>query len=271
MIRKNFETMNRLSGEMESVLLKIDRGKGLLGAMVSDKNDGNQMLRNLSSAGASVREAANSTQATAEMLGKLVEKYSKAGGAVPRLFIDRDYGDQTLASIRDASAQLDEILRKINSGRGRIGMAVNNPELYNNATAFWAAAVPVVERESSTRCMALRIRSPIRRRRRRPTSSWCRCEPPTSRHTRPIPFLWTPTTMGTSSTWVCATALLALVTASSAVLSEDRVTRSELRRPENGMRYQRRRGPQRLRNLGARSVPGASRGNRSPSRCSWTR
>lgn len=142
MIRKNFETMNRLSGEMESVLLKIDRGKGLLGAMVSDKNDGNQMLRNLSSAAASVREAANSTQASAEMLGKLLENYRKGGGAVPRLFTDREYGDQTLASIRDASAQLDEILRKINSGQGSIGMAVNDPELYNNATAFLGGSGP---------------------------------------------------------------------------------------------------------------------------------
>lgn len=141
-IRKNFETMNRLSAELESVLLKIDRGKGLLGAMVSDKTDGEGMLRNLSNAGTSVREAAESTRASAETLRQMLEKYGRGGGAIAKLFTDRQYGDQTLANIRDASAQLDEILRKINSGRGSVGLAVNDPELYNNATAFLGSSGP---------------------------------------------------------------------------------------------------------------------------------
>jgi phospholipid/cholesterol/gamma-HCH transport system substrate-binding protein len=141
-IKKNFEAMNRLSGEMESVLLKIDRGKGLLGAMVSDKTNGESILRNISSAGTSVRQAAESTRASAETLREILGKYGNGGGAIPKLFTDREYGDQTLANIRDASAQLDQILRKINSGQGSLGLAVNDPELYNNATAFLGGSGP---------------------------------------------------------------------------------------------------------------------------------
>lgn len=137
-IRNTFTNVNSLAIEMDGVMRKINQGSGLMGAMFSDKFDGPRLLRNLSGAATSIQTAAASVNAAGESLNRLSTEYRQAQGAMPRLFKDREFGDEILANLRASSADLHEILEKINSGRGTLGLAINDPQLYNNATAFLA-------------------------------------------------------------------------------------------------------------------------------------
>lgn len=141
-IRNTFTNVNNLAVEMDGVMRKINQGTGLMGAMFSDKFDGIRMLRNLGQAATSMRTAADSASAAAQSLNRFTLKYADAQGALPRLFQDREFGDEILANLRASSADLHQILEKINSGHGTLGLAVNDPELYQNATAFLGGSGP---------------------------------------------------------------------------------------------------------------------------------
>jgi hypothetical protein len=72
----------------------------------------------------------------AESLNHLVLRYGEGKGAISRLFSDRRYGDEILVNLRGSSADLREILRKLNRGQESLDMAINDPQLYNNANSF---------------------------------------------------------------------------------------------------------------------------------------
>lgn len=141
-IRSTFTNVNSLAIEMDGVMRKINRGSGLMGAMFSDKFDGRRLLRNLDGAVTSVQTAAASVNGAGDSLNKFASEYERAQGALPRLFKDREFGDEIIANLRASSADLHEILAKLNSGRGTLGLAINDPQLYNNAAAFLGGSGP---------------------------------------------------------------------------------------------------------------------------------
>ncbi len=125
-LRKTFDNMNKLAAQMDVMLGKVNRGQGLAGAMFSDKTNGKELLDK-------VRSAATSMQETSQKLNLLVDRFNKGNGVVQRLLDDQQYANQLLANLQTSLADMKDILRKIDSGQGSVGLAVNDPTLYNDA------------------------------------------------------------------------------------------------------------------------------------------
>jgi len=135
-VRKGFADISRLAVDIDETMRKLNNRQSLLGSMLSTTGEGPALLTNLNGAARSMRAAADSAKVAATSLNNFATRYGQGQGAVARLFTDREFGDAVLANLRDSSADLREILRKIDDGQGSIGLAVNDPRLYNNVDAF---------------------------------------------------------------------------------------------------------------------------------------
>ncbi|HXW83622.1 MAG TPA: MlaD family protein [Candidatus Binataceae bacterium] len=128
-IAKTLSDVDRLSGELDTLLGKINHGEGLAGAIFSDSGGGRELL-------ADTRGAMASLKRTSDHLDQVMTRFDDAHGVIPQLLADRGYANDVLGSVRDSSHQLNEILHKINEGKGTAGMMVNDPALYNQLSGL---------------------------------------------------------------------------------------------------------------------------------------
>jgi phospholipid/cholesterol/gamma-HCH transport system substrate-binding protein len=128
-LRTTFDNMNKLAVQMNVMLDKVNRGRGLAGAMLSDKTDGKKLLDK-------VETAATSMKDTAQKVSLLVDRFNKGNGAVQRLLSDQQYANQLLSNMQTSLADMKDILRKVDDGQGSVGLAVNDPSLYYDAKNF---------------------------------------------------------------------------------------------------------------------------------------
>jgi phospholipid/cholesterol/gamma-HCH transport system substrate-binding protein len=129
----------RLASDMDEAMHKLNNRDSLLGSMLAPTGEGRKMIANLNGAAQSMQAAAEFASVAARSLNSFAIRYGQGEGAMSRLFTDRGFGDEILANLRDSSADLRDILRKINRGQGTLGMAVNDPRLYDNANSFLAS------------------------------------------------------------------------------------------------------------------------------------
>jgi phospholipid/cholesterol/gamma-HCH transport system substrate-binding protein len=116
--------------DLDVILRRTESGDGLVGALF--KGDGRRLDANVQAAAASARAATTALEA-------LAERYRNADGAIPQLMENREYASEVMDNLRQSSADLEQILHKINSGQGTIGKLVNNPELYDSAQKLVAS------------------------------------------------------------------------------------------------------------------------------------
>jgi phospholipid/cholesterol/gamma-HCH transport system substrate-binding protein len=128
-IRQTLDNMNKLASEMDAMLVKVNKGQGLAGAMFSDKTDGQQLLKE-------VRTAANSMQVTSQNFNQLLDRINQGNGAVQRLLNDQKFSNELMNNLQTSLNDMRQILQKINEGRGSVGLAVNDPSLYYDAKGF---------------------------------------------------------------------------------------------------------------------------------------
>jgi phospholipid/cholesterol/gamma-HCH transport system substrate-binding protein len=128
-LRTTFDNMNKLAMQMNIMLDKVNHGRGLAGAMMSDQTDGKKLLDEVQQAAATMRD-------TAQKVTMLVDKFNRGNGAVQRLLSDQQYANQLLANMQTSLADMKDILRKIDAGQGSVGLAVNDPTLYYDAKNF---------------------------------------------------------------------------------------------------------------------------------------
>ncbi|HLX36811.1 MAG TPA: MlaD family protein [Candidatus Binataceae bacterium] len=128
-LRMTFDNMNKLAMQMNIMLDKVNHGRGLAGAMMSDQTDGKKLLDEVQQAAATMRD-------TAQKVTVLVDKFNRGNGAVQRLLSDQQYANQLLANMQTSLADMKDILRKIDAGQGSVGLAVNDPTLYYDAKNF---------------------------------------------------------------------------------------------------------------------------------------
>jgi phospholipid/cholesterol/gamma-HCH transport system substrate-binding protein len=110
--------------DLDSILRRTASGEGIAGALLT--GDGGRFDANLEQSAASVRAA------TAR-LDQLASRYSNANGAIPQLMQNREYARDVMGNLRQSSAELEQILHKINTGQGTMGKLVNDPALYDSA------------------------------------------------------------------------------------------------------------------------------------------
>lgn len=156
-----------VSTALRDVLETIQRGEGLLGAMVANREFGDATLRDFAHALGNVRTTAarleailgrvdrgegllgrlvRDTPATTRMVARLehsvreieglATRLGGGRGLAVRLLEDRAYGDTVLADLATAIATLRRLLERVERGEGTLGRLVGDPTLYEEARSL---------------------------------------------------------------------------------------------------------------------------------------
>ena len=132
-IEITLDHVDKLSVALSQVMDRVNRGQGLVGAMLSDETNGKQFLDNIEQTTTKIRE-------TSARMDTLIARFDKANGILPQLMENKEFSDDVLPNLRQSSRDLKDILQKINSRRGTAGMLVNDPKLYNQLTGFMGSS-----------------------------------------------------------------------------------------------------------------------------------
>jgi phospholipid/cholesterol/gamma-HCH transport system substrate-binding protein len=135
-LRASIDAARQSALDLDVVLRRAKSGDGIVGALLN--GDGRRFDTNLQATAASARSAM-------ETLDSLVQRYHNADGTIPQLMENRKYANNVMGNLLQSSADLEQILRKINTGQGTIGKLVNNPGLYDSGqklltTQGWGVA-----------------------------------------------------------------------------------------------------------------------------------
>jgi phospholipid/cholesterol/gamma-HCH transport system substrate-binding protein len=149
---------------LKGLLSEINRGEGVLGRLVRDRELGAQIARDLTetadhleSTSRAVDELVAEVRAGKGNLGELVagearvssilenldtvsrdtrsfvDKLNSGDGTIPRLVNDKEFADQTLGDVARASSSIAEVAAHVRSGNGTLGKLVYDPKVYENA------------------------------------------------------------------------------------------------------------------------------------------
>jgi phospholipid/cholesterol/gamma-HCH transport system substrate-binding protein len=149
-----------VTAALKDVLQTIQRGEGLLGAMVQNREFGNRTLENLDGTMASLKatgasldrivkriddgEGALGRLVTDKKLAETLERSLKSleratrrietgRGAAMRLVDDQAYGDRLLGKLERAVDGLADVAGKLNRGDGTLGKLINESTLHDDA------------------------------------------------------------------------------------------------------------------------------------------
>jgi phospholipid/cholesterol/gamma-HCH transport system substrate-binding protein len=154
---------------LKEVLSEINRGEGVLGRFVRDRELGDQIARDLGataehleSASRSVDDLVTKVRAGKGNLGELVageervssilenldttsrdarafvDKLNSGDGTLPRLVNDEKFAEQTLGNVARASSSIAEVAAHVRAGNGTLGKLVYDPKLYEDADRWLA-------------------------------------------------------------------------------------------------------------------------------------
>jgi phospholipid/cholesterol/gamma-HCH transport system substrate-binding protein len=152
-----------VTAALKDVLQTIQRGEGLLGAMVRNREFGDRTLDSLQGTLANLREttgtldrllahvdrgegvlgkltrdpkAAKSVERSLASLERVTKRLEDGQGAMMRLVEDRAYGDRLLAKLDRIADDLAEVGRKLNRSDGTLGKLINDSSLHDEAQAL---------------------------------------------------------------------------------------------------------------------------------------
>ena len=129
-----------MTAKLELAVDRVDRGQGVIGAMLSPENNGKRVVANITSAADSMRTASANLEQTSTQLQDLVARMDRARGLLPQLMEDQAYAGQVMSNLRRSSDDMREVLDKINGRQGTLGLLVNDPSLYNRSTNLVSAS-----------------------------------------------------------------------------------------------------------------------------------
>ena len=149
---------------LKDVLQTIQRGEGLLGAMLRNREVGESTLVDLQRTMANVQETTQSldqilrrvergegllgqltgqtpdareltehVKHAARSLDEFTARLKRGDGAIVRLVEDRAYAERVLGNLDRAVADLADVAAKLDRGQGTLGKLVNDPSLYQDA------------------------------------------------------------------------------------------------------------------------------------------
>jgi phospholipid/cholesterol/gamma-HCH transport system substrate-binding protein len=138
-MRETLDGLQKLTGKLEVAVDRVNRGEGVIGAMLSPKNNGQRVVANISSASESMRSASARLDQTSLQLHDLMARLNTANGLLPQLMEDQRYAGQVMSNLRRSSVDMHEVLDKINGRQGTLGLLINDPSLYNRTTNLVSA------------------------------------------------------------------------------------------------------------------------------------
>jgi phospholipid/cholesterol/gamma-HCH transport system substrate-binding protein len=156
-----------LTASLRAILQAIDRGEGLIGAVVRNRERGEltfeqiqATITNLAAVTAHAERILAAVEDGEGLLGVLLrdttraeaivarlaratdnferftERLNSSAGLLPRLIEDPVLGDRVLANMDATTTDLAEITGKIRRGEGSLGALINDPRLYDETTAL---------------------------------------------------------------------------------------------------------------------------------------
>ncbi|SRR5581483_2171504 len=157
------DTVLTTLNKTNAILAHVESGKGVVGKLVYDDQFANQLTTSLSSSATSlaaitghlqhdleggngalpallsdpegkkkVYDLVDNLRTTSANLALFTASLKEGQGLVPRLLNDKEYGDQALTEFKSLVTQLDETVKKINTGEGTAGKIVNDPSVYES-------------------------------------------------------------------------------------------------------------------------------------------
>lgn len=139
-MRETLDDLQKLTAKLEVAVDRVDRGQGVIGAMLSPQNNGKRMVANITSAAESMRTASARFEATSLQLHDLVARMDRANGLLPQLMQDQKYAGRVMSNLRRSSDDMREVLDKINSRQGTLGLLISDPSLYDKTTNLVSAS-----------------------------------------------------------------------------------------------------------------------------------
>jgi phospholipid/cholesterol/gamma-HCH transport system substrate-binding protein len=152
-----------VTAALKDVLGTIQRGEGLLGAMLHNREFGDQTLASLQGTLKNIRETTNtldhlikkvdqgdglvgrllndkqlagSLERSLKSLERVTNRVERGQGLAMRLVDDRAYGDRVLAKLDQASEDLASVAHKLDEGHGTLGKLINEPTLHDETQAL---------------------------------------------------------------------------------------------------------------------------------------
>ncbi len=138
-MRETLDNLQKLTTKLEVAVDRVDRGQGVIGAMLSPRNNGQQVVANITSASESMRTASARLDQTSLQLHDLVARVDTANGLLPQLMEDQSYAGRVMSNLRRSSDDMREVLDKINGRQGTLGLLINDPSLYDKTTNLVSA------------------------------------------------------------------------------------------------------------------------------------
>src|SRR5881296_1888162 len=108
-----------VTASLKDVLGSIQRGEGLLGAMVRNRELGESTLVDLQHTMANVQE-------TSRVLEKILQRLNRGEGILGRLTRNTREVDELFTRITRAAKSLDQVTDRLNRGRGTVGKLVED-------------------------------------------------------------------------------------------------------------------------------------------------
>jgi phospholipid/cholesterol/gamma-HCH transport system substrate-binding protein len=130
-IRQPLDNFEKLTAQLDLMIDRINRGQGIVGAVISPRTNGQQMAANIVSAADSISTASARFDQASIRLDDLVTRLDRANGLLPQLIEDRKYAGEVMSNLRRSSEDTRQVLDKINSRKGTLGLLINDPALYN--------------------------------------------------------------------------------------------------------------------------------------------
>ena len=139
-MRETLDGLQKLTAKLKVAVDRVNRGQGVIGAMLSPQNNGQRMVENISSASESMRTASARLDQTSLHLHDLVARINTANGLLPQLMEDQRYAGRVMSNLRRSSEDMREVLDKINGRQGTLGLLINDPSLYDKTTNLVSAS-----------------------------------------------------------------------------------------------------------------------------------
>jgi len=142
------ENFTELATSMNQVVKKFDQSKGgqkladsigVLGSIAEEVQDGEGILHELVY-GSADESALEGLRSSADSLDSILMEVREGDGVLHSMIYEESGGKNTMTNAAEASAHLNSILAKMDSGEGTIGLLLNDPTLYEDMKRLLGSA-----------------------------------------------------------------------------------------------------------------------------------
>lgn len=115
-IRETLHSLSLSSKRLSGLLAGLERGEGALGVLMKDTAHVREIIQSARKAAGDIEEASRNLKDRKSMAGRLIN--------------DEEYGEEVMNDLRDAIKSISSIAAKIDTGQGTLGRLVNDEIMF---------------------------------------------------------------------------------------------------------------------------------------------